>query len=37
MTNVKSFLIHLLYRLFLSLEKIKNINLEFNGKNITET
>lgn len=35
MTNVKSYLIHLLYRLFLSLQKIQNINLQVKVKSIT--
>jgi hypothetical protein len=37
MTNVKSYLIHLLYRLFLSLQKIQNINLQVKVKSITTT
>ena len=39
MLNVKSYLIHLLYRLFLSLQKIQKLNLklEIKVKNITET
>ena len=38
MLNVKLYLIHILYRLFLSLQKIQNLNLKLEKvKNITET
>ena len=32
MINIKSFLIHILYRSFLSIQKIQNLNLKYEKK-----